>query len=243
MQTQGKLARHAVRPDGPRTELSYFLSAAAHDLRNPISGILSASECLLEELPEAPEEQLTLLQAIQSSSRLVLRLIDDLLESSAAKPAKLHFHFEPTDLISVVKQDLALNELIARRKRVHLDLSTGGFIPLMEADSEKVHQVVDNLLKNAIESSQPDGRVEIRIETKGDQVILSVGGQAGPGPAKTKRRLLQGKSDAAQEIAVITRIVHGHGGHLRLENRPGKGSRFTITFPAKPVDTSAQGSS
>jgi signal transduction histidine kinase len=181
--------------------LDYFLSVATHDLRNPISGILCASECLLEELPEAPEGQLTLLQAIQSSSRLVLRLIDELVASSVAGPATVHFHFEPTDLISLVKQDLALNEFIARRKGVHLDLFTRGCIPPIELDPEKVHQVVDNLLKSVIEYSRPDSTIEIRLEMKGDQLVLS---------------------------------VKGHG--QEAEGSPGKGSRFTVTFPAsRPV--------
>ena len=137
-----------------RNQKNQILSAAAHDLKNPISGILFASEYLLESLLDGhDEEHAAVLRSIQSSSQLLLHLIDDMVEIGAIKSGTGQFSGQPTDLLSLVKQDLILNRLVAERKGIQLDLTADEVTPLVLIDPPKLYQVIDNLVTNAIKFS------------------------------------------------------------------------------------------
>jgi len=196
----------------------------AHDLRNPIIGILSASEFLLEDLSEAEQEHVTLLEAIHSSSRFMLQLIEEILESSI-RP----FHFQPSDLVALVKQDLVLNRLVAKRKRVRLDLLTQSHSLQILADRPKLYRVIDKLVTNAIKFSNPDSSVEIRVGAEGGLATLTVQDHGvGIPPEECDAALRPAPIPA---LAAIAPIIEGHNGHIRLESELGKGSTFTVSLP------------
>jgi signal transduction histidine kinase len=220
---------------------SHLLRVVAHDLRNPISGILAASEYLIEDLPDASEDHLALLQAIYSSSQFMLHLIDDLLEISATGSANLEFTFQPTDLVLLVKQDVVLNRLLAERKRVRMVLAAHGTIPLVPADPQKIYQVIDKLVTNAIKFSHPDSGIEIQVGVEDDSAIVSVRDHGTGFPAEELKRVLRPFPSSqsldqlgpapAYGLPHITRIVEEHGGHVRVESELGQGSTFTVSLP------------
>jgi len=138
-------------PSDTRTENSHILRIAAHDLRNPISGILFASEYLLESLPDVgDEEHAAILKAIHSSSQLLLDLIDDMMNFCQVQSGAVRFRVQPTDLVSLVRQDLMLNRLMAERKGIRLDLVTDDSAPLVLIDPPNMYQIIDTLVANAI---------------------------------------------------------------------------------------------
>jgi signal transduction histidine kinase len=244
--SQGEPVRKNATRQNRSTETSRLLRIVSHDLRNPISGILAASECLLEELSDSSEEHLTLLQAIYSSSRFMLRLIDEMSEVSAIESGVWRFHFQLTDLVSLVKQDLVLNRMIAERKRIHLDLNTHNHEPLIFADPLKIYQVIDKLVTNAIRFSYPDSRIEVRVRVRGAKAILSVRDRGvGIPPADVKTVLMPFRKSQHLDprrppmpvsgLATAMRIVEGHGGQMSLTSQLGKGSTFTVSLPIREV--------
>jgi len=230
-----------VRLPSSRRSAKTPLPRVLHDLRNPISGILSASEYLLEDLPDARAEHLALLRAINSSSQFMLHLVDDMFRTATSEAEIEQLHLQPTDLVFLVKQDLVLNQKLADRKRVRMDLATRSEAPIL-ADPPKLYQVIDRLVTNAITFSCPDGKIEIRVGVRGARAILSVR-DSGMGIAAGKLETALGRSRKSHELdpqapepvyglAVATRIVEGHGGQIRLSSKFGKGSMVTVSLPS-----------
>jgi signal transduction histidine kinase len=231
-----------ARKNAKRTRKCDLLRIAAHDLRNPISGILSASEYLLEDLPDAREEHVALLQAILASSQFMLQLLDEIVEMAALESGGLQFHFQPADLVTLVRQDVALNRLIAEHKRVRMDLIAHGQPLLISADPRKIYQVIDKLVTNAIKFSRPDSSIEIEVGAEADRAILSVRDHGVGIPAEELRTMprrfeYSHKLDPLRPpapvrgLSVVRRIVEEHGGEIRLESELGEGSTFTVRLP------------
>jgi len=234
------------------TEKSQILGIVAHDLRNSISGILNASEYLLEDASGLlGEHDLTLLQAIHSSSRFMLRLIADMLEISTIESGKLRLDRQPTDILPLIEQNLLLNRPIAERKGVRIDVMADGPLPPIRVDPIKMYRVIDNLVTNAIKFSPPGSKIGIRVSVDGDLASISVQDQ-GPGiPAHELKAVFKlfrtariGDASRAEGtglgLGIAKRIVEAHGGHVLLESQVGKGSVFTVTLPVStPVHRSA----
>jgi len=232
--------RSALKKLNP--EDAHLLRIAAHDLRNPVAGILSASEYLLENLPQVHEEEhVALLQAIQASSQFMLQLLENVMEINAGRTGT-PFQFQPTDLVSLVKQVVILNRVLAERKRIHLDLTADDAMPLIHLDAQKIHQVVDNLVTNAIKFSSPDSGIEIHVGVRGSLAILTVQDHGlGIPPEeveavrgrfnKCRKKTVFKTAVASLGLAIIRQMVEGHGGKVRLQSELGRGSTFTISLP------------
>jgi signal transduction histidine kinase len=231
------------RPYDTRTEHYHILRIAAHDLRNPISGILFGSEYLLENLSDVhDEEQAAILKAIHSSSQVLLDLLDDMTQFCQIEAGTARFRVQPTDLISLVRQDLILNRLMAERKGLHLNLVTDNSAPLVLIDPPNMYQVIDNLVANAIRLSHRDGTIEIRTRVQDNLAILSVRDhgeniaadelKTAPRPLpETSKKTPSNAAGLSLGLVVVTRIVECHGGHVQMQNEEGKGSTFTVSLP------------
>ena len=209
----------------------HLIRITAHDLRNPISGILSASESLLEDLPGAEEEHRVLLRAIQSSCESMLRLIDDRMEEFRG------LHLQSADVVSLVRRQLALAVPLAERKGLKLALIIQGNVPPIRVDTQKISLVFNRLMRNAIQSARPESRLRIQVELKNDRVILSVrAGTTAYNPAKKGRKQPSAEEAGGKGFAVITRIIEGHGGQFKLNDKLGTVS-ITVTLPVTPDPT------
>jgi two-component system phosphate regulon sensor histidine kinase PhoR len=237
------------RPYDTRTEHYNILGFAAHDLRNPISGILFGSEYLLENLPDVhDEEQAAILKAIHSSSQVLLDLLDDMVEFCQVEAGTVRFRVQPTDLVALVRQDLMLNRVMAERKGLQLNLVTDNSAPLVLIDPPNMYQVIDNLVANAIRLSYRDGTIEIRTRVQDNLAILSVREHGVNIPAEELntaprpspeacKKALSNAAGLSLGLVVVTRIVECHGGHVQMESEAGKGSTFTVSLPVSTQAT------
>jgi signal transduction histidine kinase len=148
---QRQLVKKNARLEKVSTQRFQILGMLAHDLRNPLTGILNASDLVLKEASGLlAESDLTLLQAIQSSSRFMLRLIDDMLEISTIESGKLRLDRKLTDILSLIQQNLSLNRRLAEHKQISIDVIASRALPRISIDPHKIYQVMDNLVTNAI---------------------------------------------------------------------------------------------
>lgn len=228
-----------------------FLGMAAHDLRNPIGGILGYSELLLEE--PLDEETATVVRKIQSSSQFMLRLLNDLLDLSQIESGKLELRKEPTDLEALVTQNVELNRILAHKKRITIDLRSEPGLPPLEIDPAKVEQVLSNLISNAVKYSHPDTTVTVTVERREGDVLVAVRDQGQGIPAEELHKVFQefqktsvqstaGEKSTGLGLAIVQKIVDGHGGRIGVESEVGRGSTFSFTLPVQaprgggPVD-------
>jgi PAS domain S-box-containing protein len=229
------------RLDRLKTQL---LAMAAHDLRNPIGGILAITELLCNEAATVPrEEQLELLSSIRSSSEFMLQVINDSLDLSLIESGKLQLNRRPSDPRKLLEHNVGLNTKLARQKRVHIALQIESALPKLLLDEGQIEQVLNNLISNAVKFSQPGAAVEVRAWAQESGVIVSVQDQ-GPGIPEAERdklfkpygrtsiRSTTGERSTGLGLAISRKIVEGHGGHIWLESQVGVGSVFSFVLPA-----------
>jgi signal transduction histidine kinase len=221
-----------------------LLGIAAHDLRNPLSGIVTASEFLLEDLGTSLyREQAALLNAMHQSSANMLCLIEDVLTVAGIDSGDLKLDKQMTDLFQLVQRVVGQNRIAADRKRISLEVATEEDVPMVSIDVVQFSRVLHSLIDNAIHVSKIGSRIRINLSCTESAVRLSVHDQ-GPGmpevkrltlfPAKQKSR--KRRSDAPKtkttlRLVIANRVVKGHGGSISIESHAGDGSTFMVSLP------------
>jgi signal transduction histidine kinase len=218
-----------------------FLGMAAHDLRNPLQGILYYSEFLLEDPARLEADQLEFITVIHDQSQYMTSLVNDLLDVATIESGKLQLDLQPVDLAKLAQTNLVRNRLFAGRKNITLDFEVGN-IPMSLLDAAKMEQVLDNLTTNAIKYSRPGSHVHIRLRVVGTEIMLSVQDE-GPGipPAeldllfkpfqRTSVKSTGGEKSSGLGLVIAKRIVNGHAGRIWVESQVGIGSTFFVAIP------------
>ena len=222
-----------------------FVSIAAHELRTPLTAIRGYSELLLEDAdkinltPEYREQ----LSRISSSSEQLSSLIDNLLSVSRIERNAFNVDTKPTDLVELVQSSLPGFQEQAKTKKQHLTFQNPiSSIPLVQADSVRINQVLGNLLINAINYTKPGGNIKITVQTKGNFVTVSVQ-DTGPGiPPESIPKLFtkfyrvsgvleQGSKGTGLGLYISKSIIELHHGDIWVDSVVGQGSTFTFSLP------------
>jgi signal transduction histidine kinase len=218
-----------------------FLGMAAHDLRNPLHGILAYSSTLLEDTDTLNADQIEFITVIHDQSQYMANLVNDLLDVATIESGKLQLDLQPVDLVKIAQINLNRNRLIAARKNITLDLQADS-IPMALFDAAKMEQVLDNLTTNAITYSPPGSHIHIRLQTSAEEILFSVQDE-GPGisPAemeklfkpfqRTSVKSTGGEKSTGLGLVIVKRIVTGHCGRIWVESQLGKGSTFYVAIP------------
>ena len=236
---QRELAKKNAELESLDQQKNQFLGMAAHDLRNPLSVIMSYSEFLIDQIRP---EQAELAHVIYRSSEFMLRLINNLLDISAIESGRVQLDLQPIDLLELVERNLTVNRLLAERKQMTLQLIAPGALPPILADAGKLEQVLNNLISNAIKFSHPRSTVEISLTAEGDRVRLVVQdhGQGIPAAeldklfkpfSRTSVQSTAGERSTGLGLTITRKIVMEHGGDIRVESEVGQGSTFFVTLP------------
>jgi signal transduction histidine kinase len=240
---QRELAKKNAELGRLNDQKNQFLGMAAHDLRNPLSAILTLSEFLLDtKLNVKPGEQEEFIRRIRSSSEFMLRLVNDLLDISKIEAGRLDLDLEATDLRAIIEDNVALNRILADKRQVKLSLFQDEGVPRLMLDAAKIEQVLNNLIVNAIKFSPSGGTVEVRLDKGENDVTISVSDE-GPGIPeeefhklfnpfqKTSAKSASKEKGTGLGLAIVKKIVSGHNGRISVESQVGKGSTFHVTLP------------
>ena len=252
---QRELARKNAQLERLVEQQNQFIGMAAHDLRNPLSVIQAMSQFLLNDPRGAPtERQAELLATVHRNSEFMFRLIEDLLDVSKIQAGKLELDRVPTDLAALVARSVALNQVLAERKQIRIDLVTDPALPPVEIDVAKLEQVLNNLISNAVKFSPQGSSVEVRLDGSGDQVLLTVRdhgqgiqeseiGKLFRPFGKTSTKGTAGEKSTGLGLVICKRIVEGHGGTIDVETRFGEGALFRVVLPtvALPIVAAPDG--
>ena len=216
-----------------------FLGIAAHDLRNPI-GIIQGFSELLEESIDDEYKDYT--KVITKMSSKMLNLLDDLLDISKIEAGKLDLKKDEIDYKAFVTQNVRMNEFLARSKGIKIVSDLGVSEIIVSIDKEKIDQVLNNLVGNAIKYSYPDSTITVKVFKALNQIVTQVidNGQGIPEkeidglfyPFKqTSVRPTSGEASHGLGLAIVKKIIEGHNGHVDVTSEFGKGSVFSFFLP------------
>ncbi len=233
---------------------SQFLSVATHELRTPLSVILGYNSMLAETLQDrlSDEERETLHEAVAACKRLI-RLVNSMLDISQIESGKMRMHFAPADLRRLVTGVVALFQQEARKKNIRLLFELPARLPSVVIDSERIEQVLINLVHNALKFTSPGGSitVAVRVRNESQAVEVSVtdtGIGIAPGDqdsifdefAQVNRQLRRQREGSGLGLAIARRIVEAHEGVIQVVSTPGRGSRFWFTLPLRARQSAAK---
>ncbi len=221
---------------------SQFLSRMSHDLRTPLNAILGFSS-LLEGGTAGPltEKQKRFVEHIHAGGEHLLQLVNDILDLSKIEAGRLDLRPENISLADAVDGAVSLIRPLAMAKKIRLETATEPGLEV-QADRVRLKQIFYNLLSNAVKFTRDEGAIvvtasrqagvaQIAVEDNGIgiapehlEVIFDEFRQVG----KSARGLMEG---TGLGLTIARRLVEKHGGNIRVESTPGKGSRFTFTLP------------
>jgi signal transduction histidine kinase len=219
-----------------------FLATASHDLRNPLSTIQSAAELLERSLdePQARDRLASCADHIQSAAKRMAQQLDAFLDVSRLEAGRpLELKKRQYDLMPLVRQVLADCQQTTQRHRLLLE---GPALLAASVDAARLQRVVGNLIGNAIKYSPDGGEVNVKVEAHDTDVIITVRdrgiGIPGSDQARVFERFQRGTNVEGRfagtgiGLAGAKQIVEQHGGAITVKSQVGKGSTFTVRFPA-----------
>lgn len=226
-----------------------FLSVTSHELRTPL-GFIKGFAGLLEAQMAGPleEEQRRYAGHIVSNADRMLALVKDLLDLATIRAGKLNIHRSPEPLHQIVAEAVAEAVPAAQAKGLRLQM-TQTEVAITWVDPMRVHQILTNLLGNAIKFTPPGGAIQVRLEAEGGGWHLAVQ-DSGPGvPPEAQGKLFQRFSqvDMADTrlaggsglgLYICKALVEAHGGHIGLSSPPEGGACFWVKLPAQAEEPS-----
>jgi signal transduction histidine kinase len=222
---------------------NYLLGMAAHDLRNPIWAISQLSELLAGGMAgQVTEEQVQFLSSIRESSDYILHIIEDLLDVTKIEAGKMSLDIRPTNMRTLLEQNISLNRMIAEKKDIRLEWKNDLRSAYLYIDAVKIGQVINNLVSNAIKYSLKGTLISIHAEENDDRLSLSVTDQGLGIPKDEQYKLFNGfqttsvRGTAGEKstglgLLICSKIIKAHGGTIDVVSEPGKGSTFWFSVP------------
>lgn len=227
-----------------------FVANVSHELRTPLSLIKSAAETLIDGGKNDPAVTTRFLEIIDKHANRLTLLIDDLLLLSRLDSGRIELNLGPVTLRTAAQDALDDAAVIARARRVTLENRVEPDA-VADADSERLRQVLANLIDNAIKYGREGGTVVIGGRGLDRTRVEITVRDDGPGiPSEAKARIFERfyRLDKARSreqggtglgLAIVKNVVQAHGGDVRVESSNGAGTEFFITLPAAKPQSGA----
>jgi signal transduction histidine kinase len=229
-------------------EKNKLLAMASHDLRNPISIIQMYSSFIMDDLLKEKDYDkiMNYLKIIKDKSNYMLYLLQDTLNISKIEAGIIKLNVSEFNYVQFVKDNIELNRYLAVKKNIDIRLEAYPDDIRVNWDRDKIEEVINNLITNAIKYSYPETVIEIKISMKDGAVLTEVVDQGQGIPEnemnhlfkpfqKTSVKATAGEMSTGLGLAIVKKIVEVHNGRVGVESKVGKGSNFYFVIP--PVVT------
>lgn len=223
-----------------REENARLVGKATHDLRHPVSALLTYSELLLEsEETTLSDDNRALVTEMRRCGQFMRELLDDVFDIASVD--SIRFNWESAAVEELVRQSIDALTTMALRKKIHIQVAAEIGIPFVWVDKARMVQVFSNVVNNAIKFSPIESAIHIRVARDGNSASVCVEDN-GPGIpedeiesifqpfSRTRNRAAAKEPGTGLGLAICKRILERHGGQIRVESS-GQGSAFFIALP------------
>jgi len=243
-------AAHRARQEAVDTARARkdFLTSTSHELRTPLNAILGFSEMVAKEMfgPLNNPRYLEYAQIIHNSGVHVLSLINDLLDLSKLDAGKLELRVEPVEILKVIIDCVRCVETQATRDHIGIVVHVADGVDRLCGDNKRLHQMLLNLLSNALKFTPVGGEISIDVFRRGADVCLSVSDSGIGIKAEDIPKVLEPFGQVESELSLrhqgtglglpLTKeLAELHGGSLTMESNVDVGTTVTITLPPDPI--------
>ena len=229
-----------------------FIGIAAHELRSPLAVVKGFAQTLILQTkrgkgPELADWQMEAIQDIDQATSRLVELTEDLLDVTRLQAGRLELHFEPTDLVALVKRTVARFRVTSEQHTITVNTMPEHMVVM--ADPRRIEQVLSNLINNAIKYSPDGGDIEISAQEdqKANAALLSVRDHGIGIPAHQQGRIFSRfmRADNAHiyniggtglGLYLCRELVERHGGRIWFESVEGQGSTFCVSLPLATID-------
>ena len=219
-----------------------FLANTSHELRTPLNGMIGIAESMIDGATgQLTPTQTTNLFLIVSSGRRLANLVNDILDFSQLKHKTIELQIQPLEMRAITNVVLRISQHLLGQKPLQLINKIEADVPLVDADENRVQQILHNLVGNAIKFTDT-GSIEVSAVVVNNHLAITVKDTGIGIPAEQLDQIFdsfkQADGSTAREyggtglgLAITKQLVELHGGKIRVESIVGKGSRFTFTLP------------
>ena len=217
-----------------------FLAMLGHELRNPLSPIVTALQLIKMRDGGKPTREHTV---IERQVEHLVRLVDDLLDVSRITTGKVELKREKLEIADAVARAIEIASPLLEQRNHRFDVSVPPVGLMVEGDRARLAQIISNLLTNAARYTEPGGSISLTAEREGDDVVISVTdngiGMSADLVPTVFDLFVQGRRGEGTHgglglgLTLVQNLVRMHGGSARAASAgPGKGSTFVVRLPA-----------
>jgi signal transduction histidine kinase len=234
-------AQAAVAIENARLfQQSDLISEFVHELRTPLASLTTATYLLLRpEMSQQQREQIV--KNIHGETLRLNTLASSFLDLARLESGRVEYRKSQFELAGMLGECLEVMRSKAEEEKIIIEVDAPAGLPPMEADRDKIKQVVLNLLSNAIKYNRPGGRVSLGVRAEEHSLCLTVRDTGMGIPAEALPNLFQkffrvreteGKiTGTGLGLSICKQIVQGHGGTISVESKAGEGTTFTVVLP------------
>jgi signal transduction histidine kinase len=227
-------------------QMRHFVADASHELRTPLTSIVGYLELALEDddASQLDPQRRHFLEVVSRNADRLLRLVGDLLFAAQVEAGTLTLERDSVDLARLVRDAVEAAGPRAAAAGIELVMDEPGELWMARADRDRIGQMLDNLVVNALKFTPAGGTVAVRCSQVGDEARLSVS-DTGVGIAPGDRERLfdrffrardateQGVPGLGLGLTIVQAIVRGHDGDIAVDSAPGFGTTFRVTMPLR----------
>lgn len=234
-----------------------ILSMVSHDLRTPLTSILLYTQMLREDLGKlSVDDQQKFLGVISSECTRLTRLVDDLLEAQRLESGRTRWKMAKVDLAGPILSCAEVFIVMAQAKQTRMTIDCPESLPPIEADVDKVSQILSNLLSNAVKYTPDGGAIHLQVTRQSDEIVICVKDD-GPGIPRDQwdqifdrfsqlsaTQYIRDLPGVGLGLFIVKQIVERHGGRVWVDSELGEGSCFSVALPiarSEPVEQPEDG--
>jgi signal transduction histidine kinase len=219
-----------------------FMANTSHELRTPINGIIGIVESMIDGATGClTQEQKFNLAIVSNSGKRLSNLVNDILDFTKLKNKEIVLQIKPVDLKTIVDTVIILSKPLIKGKDLILVNEIDGSLPIIDADENRIQQILYNLLGNAIKFTDK-GKVCVSAKVQNELVSVSVSDTGIGIPSDKFDRIFESfeqvDGSTAREyggtglgLSITKKLVELHGGAVAVDSKLGEGSTFTFTMP------------